>query len=156
MIAAFVNEFPLVSFDEDSNDFKLCSRFVDPFLSGLFDDPNQGIYLRWTNKSTLEAKHLSSNMRPDLSITKTLGLKWERSLGYEEAKTAAHESDHYLVCQDLIKVALFCKNILNEQLMDGVLEVHIVSRTIRFYVLVLPATATYVMYLLVESKVPFI
>ncbi|KAI8329945.1 hypothetical protein BC941DRAFT_441686 [Chlamydoabsidia padenii] len=93
-------------------------------------------------------------MRPDLSITKTVGLKWARSLGYGEAKPVARESDHFLVCQDLIKVALFCKNSLDEQLMEGDLGIHIVGRTIRFYVLVLPAIATYVMYLLAEIKVP--
>ncbi|KAG0166586.1 hypothetical protein DFQ30_007002 [Apophysomyces sp. BC1015] len=102
----------------------------------------------------MSAKQLSNNMRPDLSITKILVLKWARSLGYGEAKPAARESDHYLVCQDLIKVALFCKNSLDEQLMEGVLGIHIIGRTIRFYVLVLPATATYVMHLLAEIKVP--
>ncbi|KAG0748697.1 hypothetical protein G6F23_001678 [Rhizopus arrhizus] len=139
-VATFVNKLPPV--------------YVDPFLSSLFDDPNQGMYLRWTNGSTLEAKQLCSNMRPDISITKTLGRKWARSLGYGEAKPATRENDHYLVCQDLIKVAIFCKNALDEQLMDGVLGIHIVGRTIRFYVLVLPAIATYVMYLLAEIKVP--
>lgn len=38
--------------------------------------------------------------------------------------------------------------------MEGVLGIHIDGRTIRFYVLALPATATYVMYLLAEIKVP--
>lgn len=54
--------------------------------------------MRWTNESTLEAKQLSNNMRPDLSITKTLGLKWARSLGYgEEAKPFTRKSDHYFL-----------------------------------------------------------
>ncbi|KAI9320128.1 hypothetical protein BX666DRAFT_1852753 [Dichotomocladium elegans] len=153
-VATFVNKLPPVSLDEDINEAELCSRYVDPFLSSLFDDPNQGIYLRWTNQSTLEAKQLCSNMRPDISITKTLGRKWIGSLGYGEAKPAARENDHYLVCEDLIKVVIFCKNSLDEQLMDGVLGIHIVGRTIRFYVLVLPAVTTYVMYLLAEIKVP--
>ncbi|KAI8384869.1 uncharacterized protein BYT42DRAFT_592897 [Radiomyces spectabilis] len=93
-----------------------------------FDEPDQGVYLRWTNEITLEAKQLSCNMRPDLTITKTVGLKWAKSLGYGEAKPAARETDHYLVCQDLIKVALFCKHSLDEQLMDGVLGIHIVGQ----------------------------
>ncbi|RCH81613.1 ATP-dependent Lon protease pim1, partial [Rhizopus azygosporus] len=79
-------------------------------------------------------------LKNEKKFAKTLGLKWERSLGYGEAKTAARESDHYLVCQDLIK------------LMDDVLGIHTVGRTIHFYVLVLPATVTYVMYLLTEIK----
>ncbi|KAI9275970.1 hypothetical protein BY458DRAFT_434263, partial [Sporodiniella umbellata] len=153
-VAAFVNKLPTVPLDEDINECELCSRFIDPFLSGLFDDPKEGVYLRWTNESTLEAKELPNNLRPDLSITKTIGLKWVRSLGYGEVKPSARESDHYLVSQDLIKMVLFCKNSLDKQLMEGVLGIHVVGRTIRFYVLVLPATATYVMYLLAEIKVP--
>ncbi|CAO3667737.1 unnamed protein product [Rhizopus stolonifer] len=82
-----------------------------------------------------------------------LGCKWARSLGYGEAKPTVRENDHYLVCQDFIKVAFFCKNALDEQLMDGALGIHIVGRTIRFCALVLPAVATYVMYLLAEIKV---
>ncbi|KAI9478237.1 MAG: hypothetical protein EXX96DRAFT_619173 [Benjaminiella poitrasii] len=123
-VATFVSKLLPVSLDEDINEAELCSRFVDPFLSSLFDDPNQGMYLLWTNESTLEAKQLCNNMRPDITITKTL------------------------------VVAIFCKNALDEQLMDGVLGIHIVGRTIRFYVLVLPAVATYVMHLLAEIKVP--
>lgn len=74
-----------------------------------------------------------------------MDIKWARHLGYEEAKPIACESDHYLVCQNLIKVTLFCKNSLDEQLMEDILGIHIAGRTIRFYVLVLPAIATYVL-----------
>ncbi|KAI8642047.1 hypothetical protein BD408DRAFT_443868 [Parasitella parasitica] len=54
---------------------ELCSRFVDPLLSGLFDDPDQGIFLRWTNETTLEAKIEQSllSWRPDLCITRLQG-----------------------------------------------------------------------------------
>ncbi|ORE11869.1 hypothetical protein BCV72DRAFT_318031 [Rhizopus microsporus var. microsporus] len=62
VIAAFVNKLLLVSFDEDFNEFEQSSRIVDPFLSGLLGDSDQGIYLRWTNGPTLEAKHLFNNM----------------------------------------------------------------------------------------------
>ncbi|EPB89476.1 hypothetical protein HMPREF1544_03707 [Mucor circinelloides 1006PhL] len=141
-------DLPSVPLKEDLNERELCSRFIDPFLSGLFDNPNQGIYLRWTNESTLEVKQLSNNTRPDLTITETAGLKWARSIGYGEPKSAAGKSNHYLICQGLIKVVLFCKNPLEEHFMEGILRNHIVGRTIRSYVLVLPAVATYVMYLL--------
>lgn len=76
MAAVFVNKLPLVALDEGINKCKLFPRFVDPFLSGLFDDSDQGTYLRWMNESTLEAKQLSNNMRPDFSITQTLGIQW--------------------------------------------------------------------------------
>lgn len=149
-----LHKLPFVPLKEDLTVCELCSRFIDPFLSGLFDNPNQGIYLRWTNESTLEVKQLSNNTRPDLTITETAGLKWARSIGYREPKPAAGGSDHYLVCQDLIKVVLFCKNPLDEHLMEGILGIHIVGRTIWFYVVVLLAIATYAMYLLAETKAP--
>lgn len=55
-IAELIKKLPRMSLAEDSNEMELCYRFVDPFLSGLFDDPDQNIFLRWTNETTLEAK----------------------------------------------------------------------------------------------------
>lgn len=85
-----LHKLSFVPLKEDLTVCELCSRFIDPFLSGLFDNPNQGIYLRWTNESTLE----------------------------------------------------------------GILGIHIIGRTIWFYVVVLLAIATYAMYLLAETKAP--
>lgn len=47
--------------EEDFDETELCSRFVEPFLSGLFDDPDNDTYLRWTNESTLEAKSVGES-----------------------------------------------------------------------------------------------
>lgn len=60
--------------DEDANEIELCSRFIDSFLTDLFDDPEQGIYLRWTNDVTLEAKTCAecTTERPGLRITQVL------------------------------------------------------------------------------------
>ncbi|ORY94213.1 hypothetical protein BCR43DRAFT_496059 [Syncephalastrum racemosum] len=49
VIAVFISKLPTASLDGGLNGCELCSRFIDPALSGLFDDPDQGIYKRWTN-----------------------------------------------------------------------------------------------------------
>ncbi|KAG0754699.1 hypothetical protein G6F57_006219 [Rhizopus arrhizus] len=142
--------------EEDMNESELCSRFVDPFLSGLFDDPNAGVYLRWTNETTLETKKHGNQdgLRPDMCITKSYGVKWSSSCGYGEAKASKQAEDHHAVCYDLLKVAAFCKNALNKQKFDGILGIQIVGRTIIFYVLLLPATKLYTMLRLAEIKLP--
>ncbi|KAL0088960.1 hypothetical protein J3Q64DRAFT_1847623 [Phycomyces blakesleeanus] len=136
------------------NDISLKLAFIDPFLSGLLDGPNKGVYLCWTNEPNLKAKRSYSNMRPDLFITKNASIRWARSLGYGEASPTTRKSNQYLVYQDLIKIVLFCKESLDEHLMEEVLRIHIVGRTVGFYILVLSADATYVMYLLAGIKVP--
>lgn len=145
-----------VPMDEDANETELCSRFIDPFLTGLFDDPDQGICLRWINDATLEAKAYADFTinRPDLCITKCCGVKWKSSLANGEAKPANSEKDRFALCNDLLKVAVFCKDGLDHQLMQGMLAIQIIGRTIKFYLLILPAKGLYVMLELATIKIP--
>ncbi|GAA5811663.1 hypothetical protein MFLAVUS_005104 [Mucor flavus] len=71
-IIELIKKLPHMSLAEDSNEMELCSRFVDPFLSGLFDDPDRNIFLRWTNETTSEAENEQSLLiwRHDLCITR--------------------------------------------------------------------------------------
>ncbi|KAF7720466.1 hypothetical protein EC973_008395, partial [Apophysomyces ossiformis] len=90
-IIEMVRKLPRVSIAEDTNEFELSTRYIDPFLCGLFDDPDKGIFLRWTNETTLEArKHEGfSTIRPNLTISSLHGMKWKMTYGYGEAKSAA-------------------------------------------------------------------
>ncbi|KAG0193444.1 hypothetical protein DFQ28_005262 [Apophysomyces sp. BC1034] len=46
-IIELVSKLPRVSIVEDMNEYELGTRYIDPFLCGLFDDPDEGIlYLR--------------------------------------------------------------------------------------------------------------
>lgn len=45
-VAKLARKLPRMSFAEESNEMELCSRHVDPFLSGLLDE---GIFLRWND-----------------------------------------------------------------------------------------------------------
>ncbi|ORE00731.1 hypothetical protein BCV72DRAFT_300249 [Rhizopus microsporus var. microsporus] len=154
-LANLVSKLPFVALDEDINETELCSRFVEPFLAGLFDDPAKGIYLRWTNERTLEAKaNESSQSRPDLCITKCCGVNWTTSLAYGEAKPAVHSYDNYLVCKDLIRVAVFCKEALDKQLFEGILGIQIIGRMVVFYLLTLPSQGLYTLIPLANIKIP--
>ncbi|KAI8371615.1 uncharacterized protein BYT42DRAFT_595083 [Radiomyces spectabilis] len=134
--------------EEDFGETKLCSRSVEPFLSWLFDDPDKETYLRWTNESTLEAKSMrDSTGRPDV-------LQYEILRRYGEAKSSARDQDDYLICKDLLKVAVFCNETLDFHLMEGMLGLQIFGRTIKFYLVVVPANGLYGMIELTEIKIP--
>ncbi|KAI8096338.1 uncharacterized protein BX664DRAFT_382794 [Halteromyces radiatus] len=155
-IIELIRKLPPMSIAEDTNEYELGTRYIDPFLCGLFDDPDEGMYLRWTNEITLEArKHENLSMnRPDICITRLHGVKWTSNHGFGEAKSASHGDNHFLICQDLLRTAIFCKNALDTQNMEGVLGLQIIGRMITFYVLVLPSTGLYVMYELEKIKIP--
>ncbi|KAI9006738.1 hypothetical protein CLU79DRAFT_779276 [Phycomyces nitens] len=156
-ICGLMQKLPRVSIREDVNEAELCSRFIEPFLSGLFDDPDQGYYLRWTNTRPLEAKTISADTaveRPDLCITKSLDHKWHHDSGFGEAKTAKMGESMYLVCKDLWRITIFCKDTMDSQNMQGIIGIQILGRLITFYVMVLPATGLYVMLELAELKIP--
>lgn len=151
-----MRKLPCVSIAENANEYELSTRYIDPLLRGLFDDPDQGVFLRWTNEITLEArKHEGfSIFRPDLTISSLHGMKWKTTYGYGEAKSAAQGTNNFLICQDLLRVAILCKDALDLQNMEGVLGLQVIGRTITFYVVVLPATGLYVMRKLAKIKVP--
>ncbi|KAG1237828.1 hypothetical protein G6F68_003535 [Rhizopus microsporus] len=89
------------------------------------------MFLRWTNEITLETKRNENfeTKRPNICITSLRKVHWE----------------------DLVRVGNFCRNACASQNMDGVLGLHIVGRTVSFYVMVSPSTH-YVMYQLAKIK----
>lgn len=100
---------------EDTSEFELGTWYIDPSLSGLFDDPHEDIYLRWTNEITLEARQHEdlSTKRPDICITRLHGMTWASTHDYGEAKSAAQGGNNYSICRDLLRVGIFCKNALD-------------------------------------------
>jgi hypothetical protein len=147
-LAELVKKLPRVPIEENVNESELNTRFVDPFLCGLFDDPEEGVFLRWTNDITVEARKNETlwTRRPDLTITSLKGVKWSTSHGYGEVKPVYHEANNFLLSNDLIRVAIFCKNALDAQNLEGILGLQIIGRSITFYLLVFPSEGLYVMY----------
>ncbi|KAI9003064.1 hypothetical protein CLU79DRAFT_829917 [Phycomyces nitens] len=155
-IAELVKKLPRVSLAEEPNEMELCSRYIDPFLCGIFDEPDESVFLRWTNETVLEAKKQQSllSWRPDICITRLQGVKWKANIGFGEAKPAHQGSNHYSVCRDLLRVSVFCKDALDTQKMMGIMGLQIVGRTITFYILVLPSSGLYIMHELAKIKIP--
>ncbi|KAG1450092.1 hypothetical protein G6F46_010624 [Rhizopus delemar] len=80
--------------------------------------------------------------------------KWSTSHGYGEVKPVCHEANSFLLSNDLIRVAIFCKNALDSQNLEGILGLQIIGRSITFYLLVLPSEGLYVMYELGTLQLP--
>jgi hypothetical protein len=70
-----IRKLPAVPIAEDVKELELSTRYVDPFLSGLFDDPDEGMYLMWSNELPLEARQQEepSIKRPDICISRLHG-----------------------------------------------------------------------------------
>ncbi|CAO3702471.1 unnamed protein product [Rhizopus stolonifer] len=92
--------------------------------------------------------------RPDFCIFSLHGVKWKATHGYSEAKSAYQGNNNYLICHDLLRTSILCKNALDTQNMEGVLGLQIIGRTVTLYVLVLPNTGLYIMRELAKIKVP--
>ncbi|KAI9280292.1 hypothetical protein BC943DRAFT_344482 [Umbelopsis sp. AD052] len=76
---------------------------------------------RYTNEQTLEArKHENlSNKRPDICISRLHGITWAANLGYGEAKSAMQGGNNYSICRDLLRIGIFCKNVLDAYDMES-------------------------------------
>ncbi|SAL99042.1 hypothetical protein [Absidia glauca] len=155
-IINLIRKLPPTAIAEDTNELELSARYVDPFLSGLFDDPDEGVYLRWTNEITLEARQQEdlSTRRPDICVTRLHGSTWVSNQGFGEVKSAIQGGNNHSICRDLLRVGMFCKDALDAQNMEGVLGIQVIGRMVTFYVLVLPSTGLYVMYELETIRIP--
>lgn len=133
--------------NEDINESELESRNIDPFLCGLFDDPNHCMYLRWTNEITLKARKnngLATKNRPDIYITSFCGSQFSINHGSGEVKLAAYDSNYFFLCKALLRVAIFCKDALDTHTMEAVLGFQAIGWVIYFYILLLPVNGVYV------------
>lgn len=156
-IIQLMGKLPRNPISDNANESELGSRYIDPFLCGLFDDPDHGMFLRWTNEITLEARKsdgLAIRNRPDICITSLCGSRFSINHGFGEVKSAAHDSNHFLLCKDLLRVATFCKDALDTHNMEAVLGIQAIGREIYFYILLLPANGVYVFLELGKVQVP--
>ncbi|CEG81443.1 hypothetical protein RMATCC62417_15648 [Rhizopus microsporus] len=141
-IIQLMGKLPPNPISSDTNESELGSRYIDSFLCGLFDDPDHGMYLHWTNEITLEARKndgLATKSRPDICTASVCGSRFSTNHGLGEVKSAAYDSSHFLLCKDLLRVATFCKDALDAHSMEDVLEFQAIGRVIYFYILLLPA-----------------
>ncbi|KAI8328841.1 hypothetical protein BC941DRAFT_363434 [Chlamydoabsidia padenii] len=151
-----IGKLPRIPLQKTINEYELTTGYIDPFLSGLFDDLDSGSYLRWTNEATSDARKNADFLttRSDLCISRVLGSNWNMDCGCGVAKSTHHGNSNYLVCKYLLRIGMFCKNGLNERNKEGILGIQVIGRTITFYLFVLLATGLYVMRELTTVQIP--
>ncbi|CEG76428.1 hypothetical protein RMATCC62417_11325 [Rhizopus microsporus] len=91
---------------------------------------------------------------PDLTISNLHGTKWKTTYEYGESKSVSQGTSNFLICQDLHRIVILCKDALDAQSMEGVLGLQVIGRTIIFYVVVLSVAGLYVMHELTKIKAP--
>ncbi|KAI8086653.1 uncharacterized protein BX664DRAFT_264424 [Halteromyces radiatus] len=155
-VAKLLEKLPRTGIVEEVKENELCTRYADPLLCGLFDDPDAGIFLRWTDQTTLEGKKSLniSKRRPDICITTLKGINWDYNSGFGEAKASSEGNNHYYLCKDLLRVAIFGKNSIDTSNMDGVIGMQVVGRSITFYLMVLLSDGLYIMLELERISIP--
>ncbi|ORE09325.1 hypothetical protein BCV72DRAFT_201850, partial [Rhizopus microsporus var. microsporus] len=94
-----------------------------------------------------------STICPDLTISNLREPKWKTTFRYGESNSALQGTDNFLICQDLPRIAILCKDILDAQNTEGVLGLQVIGRTITFYVVALPVAGLYAMRELTKVKV---
>ncbi|KAI7903722.1 uncharacterized protein BX663DRAFT_485824 [Cokeromyces recurvatus] len=116
------------------NDYKkmseseLWSTYFDPLLSCLISDPDRLVHLRWTNTIPNE----KGKSRPDAVISEKTLLKFGNNVGYGEAKTQQGCCSK-LLCLDTLRLAIFTKNAIDVNKLDGALGFQIHGFNITFY-----------------------
>lgn len=112
------------------------------FSAGLTKSPQRQNETKISRQSAL--------ISASLVCVKFIG-KVNHGLGEVKSPLQGDKSN-FLLCADLVRVGNFCRNACASQNMDGVLGLHIVGRTVSFYVMVSPSTH-YVMYQLAKIKI---
>ncbi|KAI8968899.1 hypothetical protein BDF20DRAFT_996011 [Mycotypha africana] len=132
---------------------ELWSTYFDPLLSCLISDPDRLIHLRWTNAipifffsfffefnsrtllkpSSVPAIPMEKGKnRPDAVISEKRQMSFGNSVGYGEAKTLQGSCSKSL-CLDTLRLAIFTKNAIDINKLDGALTFQIHGFNIIFY-----------------------
>lgn len=104
---------------------ELWSTYFDPVLSCIVSDPDKLVHLRWTNKMTPEG----SKSRPDAIISEMKQLEYSGSLGLGEVKVNQGSASKFLLCQDLLRLAIFSKNTINVNKLEAAIAFQIHGKT---------------------------
>ncbi|CAG8797931.1 16607_t:CDS:2, partial [Cetraspora pellucida] len=139
-IRNIIERVPRATLKSPIGEMELCTTYIDPILSPLFMDPDRGIFLLWSNKEVAESKArkpIGRAKQPDAIINKIDQLSWGLSKGCNKAKVQEESNNLYLLCTDLIRVAVFNKDAIDFYNMNW--------HHITFYLTTLLCDALYVM-----------
>ncbi|CAG8586002.1 13560_t:CDS:2, partial [Racocetra fulgida] len=101
-----------------------------------------------SNKEATESKArkpVGRAKQPDATITEVNQLSWGLSKGHGEAKVQEEANNLYLLCTDLMRIAVFNKDAIDYYNMNCVLGFQVVGQHITFYLTTLLYDALYVM-----------
>ncbi|ORX51912.1 hypothetical protein DM01DRAFT_1323768 [Hesseltinella vesiculosa] len=155
VIAKLIEKLPKENFKDAVQEAEHCARFVDPILSGLFDDPENDVFFRWTSVINGEAKNDNTltAARPDSLITSMDGLYFGMSLGFAEMKPTTNTST-YFAAKDLVRLGVFSKNSIDQNNLKGCLTIQVVGFKMTFFLTTLLADGLYAMVELCTLTIP--
>ncbi|CAI2192833.1 15230_t:CDS:10, partial [Funneliformis geosporum] len=147
-IRNIIERVPRTTLKSPIGEVELCTTYIDPILCPLFSNPDCGIFLRWSNKQAEESKarkQIGRAKQPDAIINEIDQLSWGLSKGHGEAKVQEEANNLYLLCTDLIRIAVFNKDAIDFYNMNCMLGFQVVGQHITFYLTTLLCDALYVM-----------
>jgi hypothetical protein len=156
-IRNIIERVPRISLKSPVGEVELCTNYIDPVLSPIFEDPDCGVFLRWSNKEAPESKQRKLTGRakqPDAVICDIDQLSWGSSLGHGEAKIEEEKTNIYSLCADLIRVAVFNKDAIDAYNRNCVIGFQVVGQHITFYLTTLLYDGLYVMVEVSHLDIP--
>ncbi|KAG1048492.1 hypothetical protein G6F43_009120 [Rhizopus delemar] len=161
-VAAMIEKLPKQAIKDEIKETELCHRYVDAFLSPLFDSPDEGVLFRWsvlmTSITNQEAAPLNSGSitkrRPDSCISELEGLYFDASLGFVEVKPSSEDDNKHALSKDLVRLGMFSKNAIDRWGMRGCLSIQVVGHKATFFLTTQPSADLYTMMELCIIHIP--
>ncbi|ORX49518.1 hypothetical protein DM01DRAFT_1409488 [Hesseltinella vesiculosa] len=107
---------------------ELTGTFFDPIFSRIIANPLNKVHLRWSDTMAPE----TPKRRPDAIISQINQLAYGSSLGFGEAKI--QNASKYDLCHDLLRLALFSKECIDMNSLDGCFLFQIHGFGVTFYI----------------------
>ncbi|KAL0074353.1 hypothetical protein J3Q64DRAFT_1606276, partial [Phycomyces blakesleeanus] len=113
--------------------------------------PDRPVQFRWSNTSSSES---GSDKRPDAIISNVTQLEFDSALGFGEAKKVERNCNTYGLCHDLLRLAIFTKNMIDINKLNESLSFQIHGFNISFFLIRLDHHGIYTMVEVGHLKFP--
>ncbi|CAO3635760.1 unnamed protein product [Cunninghamella blakesleeana] len=155
-IRNMLETLPMDSINDNPKEMELITRYLHPALSPLFDDLDANIFFRWTAVTNQESKSNNSitKRRPDASLNKINGSIIGLSCGFGEVKNKEMEKRHYQTQKDLVRLAHFSKNSIDQNNLSTILTFQVIGHHITFYAMKCPKDSIYTMTQIAHLLLP--
>ncbi|OAC97548.1 hypothetical protein MUCCIDRAFT_116360 [Mucor lusitanicus CBS 277.49] len=115
--------------NEEIGEAELQGNYIDPIMYPMFHNPQANMHFRWLNRQVAD----TVTRRPDGHIYKMRQRKIHSSIGFVEVKP--NKSECAKRHEDMIRLAVFCKDALESQKSNNMIAVQVVGFYISFYLL---------------------